>query len=276
MTNKELHDVLQGIYFTAKQFLKEYADFEGLVADPIINGSIDQLSSFVNAFDSAIIDDVFNNIDQEKVPEDVDGIDENDACAEGTGSGKWEKLPPDIGSCTVVDSNVLSIDKEWYMQGYVFKSWKSFYDKANPDQPCYSPELNIPDEGPEIWTRAKILELCGGNEAIAERVFENLEWQSPSTELDELERDGEVDTCSTCGKMFLSYEAKKCPYCGAPYDPEENVSEPEEKKYYVSYSGSTIVFAKDEDEACEIAADKISLDEINAHLMRDDGSIEER
>ena len=45
------------------------------------------------------------------------------------------------------------------------------------------------------------------------------------------------------------------------------------KTYYVSYKGSMIVEAENEDEACEIAADQISLDEIDAYEMKDDGTI---
>ena len=37
------------------------------------------------------------------------------------------------------------------------------------------------------------------------------------------------------------------------------------KSYYVSFKGSVIVEASNEDEACELAADQISLDEINAY-----------
>ena len=46
----------------------------------------------------------------------------------------------------------------------------------------------------------------------------------------------------------------------------------EYKYYYVSYRGSTIVSARDEDEACELAASQISLDDINAYEMNEDGN----
>ena len=46
----------------------------------------------------------------------------------------------------------------------------------------------------------------------------------------------------------------------------------EYKDYYVSYRGSTIVRARNEDEACELAASQISLDEINAYEMNEDGN----
>ena len=45
------------------------------------------------------------------------------------------------------------------------------------------------------------------------------------------------------------------------------------KSYYVSFKGSVIVEASNEDEACELAADQISLDEINAYEMDENGEI---
>ena len=45
------------------------------------------------------------------------------------------------------------------------------------------------------------------------------------------------------------------------------------KLYYVSFKGSVIVEASNEDEACELAADQISLDEINAYEMDENGEI---
>ena len=46
-----------------------------------------------------------------------------------------------------------------------------------------------------------------------------------------------------------------------------------EKEYYVSYSGSGIVMALSEDEACERALNNIDIEEVNAYLMNDDGTI---
>lgn len=47
----------------------------------------------------------------------------------------------------------------------------------------------------------------------------------------------------------------------------------EEKEYYVSYNGSGVVMALSEDEACERALNKLSIDEVNAYLMNEDGTI---
>ena len=46
-----------------------------------------------------------------------------------------------------------------------------------------------------------------------------------------------------------------------------------EKEYYVSYSGSSIVRALNEDEVCERALNELSIDEVNAYLMNEDGTI---
>lgn len=45
-------------------------------------------------------------------------------------------------------------------------------------------------------------------------------------------------------------------------------------RYYVSYSGSTIVDADNEDEACELALDEISIEDINAYLIQEDGTMQ--
>ena len=45
-------------------------------------------------------------------------------------------------------------------------------------------------------------------------------------------------------------------------------------QYCVSYSGSMIVDADNEDEAYEVALNKIILDDINAYPIQEDGTIE--
>lgn len=46
-------------------------------------------------------------------------------------------------------------------------------------------------------------------------------------------------------------------------------------KYYVTYSGSTVVEAKNEDEACELGVDNLSLDEVNAYEVFDNENVVE-
>lgn len=45
------------------------------------------------------------------------------------------------------------------------------------------------------------------------------------------------------------------------------------KTYYVTYSGSATIEAENEDDACEIALSKISIDEVNAYEIDENGNI---
>ena len=45
------------------------------------------------------------------------------------------------------------------------------------------------------------------------------------------------------------------------------------RQYYVTYSGSTIIEAENEDEACELALDKMSIDELNAYELDENGAV---
>ncbi len=46
------------------------------------------------------------------------------------------------------------------------------------------------------------------------------------------------------------------------------------KQYFVTYSGSLFIEAESEEEACELAASQISLSEINAYEVDDNGNID--
>ena len=50
-----------------------------------------------------------------------------------------------------------------------------------PDEVCYIPELSD-----EKYTRNDIISICKENEAIANEVFNNLDWQCPETEIESL------------------------------------------------------------------------------------------
>lgn len=52
-------------------------------------------------------------------------------------------------------------------------------------------------------------------------MFGAVDWQHPETYLDEQYAQGEMATCKVCGKIFLSYEVKNCPNCGAEVKEEE-------------------------------------------------------
>lgn len=124
-----------------------------------------------------------------------------------------------VGNYTPPDEkgNGEKIEREFYGQGMIFKSDEAFYDTEHPGRACYVPELfDI------VYTRNKILELCGNQEDLATDVYDMLDWQRPETLLDELYRNGEVDVCHECKKPFMCYQKTRCPHCGTAYAGEGN------------------------------------------------------
>ena len=75
----------------------------------------------------------------------------------------------------------------------------------------------IPELSDMVYTRNSILQECNQQDDLAEEVFETLDWQHVSSLLEDWFRNGELDTCKECGKMFNCYGVTKCPYCGADY-----------------------------------------------------------
>lgn len=91
-----------------------------------------------------------------------------------------------IGICEVdQDWNITKLQREFFGQGWVFKDWDAFQNY--PDAPCYVPELHD-----AVYTRNDLTALCNGQEEMAEELFDQLDWQSPSTLMDEWERTGET------------------------------------------------------------------------------------
>lgn len=76
----------------------------------------------------------------------------------------------------------------------------------------------IPKGDYTVYTRNSILQECNQQDDLAEEVFEALDWQHVSSLLEDWQRNGELDTCKECGKMFNCYGVTKCPYCGADYE----------------------------------------------------------
>jgi rubrerythrin len=112
-----------------------------------------------------------------------------------------------IGSCIVNGDGILQeFKRSYYRQGWIFKNPYSF--KNEPKKPCYVPELSN-----TIYTGEDFLNMCNNQAEIAEIVFEAVDWQHPETYLDEQYATGEMTICDVCGKIFLSYEVEKCPYC---------------------------------------------------------------
>lgn len=111
------------------------------------------------------------------------------------------------------DGNGGKIAREFYRQGVIFKNDEAFYDTEHPDRVCYIPELSD-----STYTRTSFLEICNNQTELAEELYEAVDWQHPETLLEDWFRNGEVDTCKKCGKMFDCYEETKCPHCGAAYE----------------------------------------------------------
>lgn len=121
-----------------------------------------------------------------------------------------------VGVCKVdADGNIIELQREFFSQGWVFKDWEAFQNRS--DDPCYVPELDD-----AVYTRNDFMALCNGQEEIAEELFYEVDWQSPSTLMNDWEIAGEIDTCGKCGKLFMAYNVKKCPYCGADVPEEQS------------------------------------------------------
>jgi hypothetical protein len=120
-----------------------------------------------------------------------------------------------VGKCVVdEDGELVELEREFYGQGMIFKDEHAFYHEAKT--PCYVPELSD-----TVYTREDFLQMCNEQDDIAEVVFGAVDWQHPETYLDEQYAQGEMATCKVCGKIFLSYEVKNCPNCGAEVKEEE-------------------------------------------------------
>lgn len=84
-----------------------------------------------------------------------------------------------IGECEVDGKGrIVKLNRGWFRQGYVYKNYEAYYkDKSAV---CYVPEF--PDTA---YTGQDFLDMCNGQPEIADRVFEAVDWQHPSTYLDE-------------------------------------------------------------------------------------------
>lgn len=98
----------------------------------------------------------------------------------------------------------------------------AYLDKEHPDKVCYIPELSD-----SLYTRQDFLDMCNGQEDIADRIFEAVDWQHPETYLEEQWAE-ELAKCPACGKWFWCYGEHYCPHCGAKHD-----EEPDDNAWYV-------------------------------------------
>ena len=113
----------------------------------------------------------------------------------------------DIGSCVKTDIGWV-IDKQWYGQGNIFKSWDAFENR--PNDPCYVPELSD-----NRYTYNDFMEICNYQKDRAKQLFEILDWQDPNSEIDCLFTDGLWGECREHGIVDLpDGDNGVCPICG--------------------------------------------------------------
>ena len=85
---------------------------------------------------------------------------------------------------------------EALVQGYGYKNVEAFF--AGDDFVCYIPEYCYDDitlelEVASCYTKADFMELALGNEALAQDLFESVDWQHPSSLLNEMEIEERKD-----------------------------------------------------------------------------------
>ena len=108
------------------------------------------------------------------------------------------------------------IERDWYGQGWIVKDEDAFLN--HPDKVCYIPELSD-----DCYTRNDFLEMCSGQEKLAEMLFYILDWQTPSSALEEVSLEDGWGWCPTCKKYFpvdryldpTVLKTTPCPICGA-------------------------------------------------------------
>lgn len=121
-----------------------------------------------------------------------------------------------------MNGKVAVIERDFFQQGYIFKDEEAYLDKESPDKVCYIPELSD-----SLYTRHDFLEMCNGQEDIADFVFDAVDWQHPETYLEEQWAE-ELAECPACGKWFWCYGVHYCPHCGAKHE-----EEPEDNAWYI-------------------------------------------
>ena len=121
------------------------------------------------------------------------------------------EIPEDVGSI----GKDGTIERDYYRQGYVFKSWKNYYSEDD-SLPVYVPELTD-----TIYTKKDIMDLCSGQKEFADELFVFLDWQHPESLLEDWMCNDEWQKCSECGKLSACFEDDGttrivvCPHCGS-------------------------------------------------------------
>ena len=114
-------------------------------------------------------------------------------------------LHPDVGGIAQREDGSI-IQVFW---GMAFKSWRRFYLGAL-DEICY-----VPDGSDSGYSRQSFLDLCDGDNDLAERLFEAVTREHPESWIDQAITSGEWIVCDGCGKLYdVDGNSGVCPECG--------------------------------------------------------------
>lgn len=124
---------------------------------------------------------------------------------------KEKKCRKDVGFCKIGDGENLKIEKSFWRQGRIFKSWDAYYNREK--EPCYVPELSD-----SVYTSEDFFRICNEQREFADELFEAVDWQHPESLLEDWQRNNEWVNCPKCGKLVDFGDGnndKKCRLCGA-------------------------------------------------------------
>ena len=124
---------------------------------------------------------------------------------------KERNYPEDVGSCEIREGEEPKIERKFWGQGNIFKSWDAYHNR--PKAPCYVPELSD-----SVYTAEDFLHICNDQKEFADELFDGVDWQHPESLLEDWQRNNEWVNCPKCGKLVDFGDGtndKKCPSCGA-------------------------------------------------------------
>ena len=113
------------------------------------------------------------------------------------------------GSVSFVNgTKEMMIQREFYKEGMIVRDDHAFYSGEGI---CYVSEISD-----EPYTRKDFLDLCNGQEEIAEAIYMGCTWMTPEALLEDLKSGGDILVCPVCGRLYLPDDVPgKCLACNA-------------------------------------------------------------
>lgn len=96
-----------------------------------------------------------------------------------------QKLVVEYDESGVWDKRLDEFKPNTLGQGFGYKSTKS-WEQLGMDEVCYVPEYgyeefkNVPSFE-DIYSKRDFIDICNGNEGLAQNLYEDVDWQSPET-----------------------------------------------------------------------------------------------